>query len=227
MDTDFIKGQIEIVHDRINTIKNENNISYPVNVCVASKYATAAEIRYIYSQGLRIFGENRVQDALIKHKELQDLDIDWQFIGHLQTNKLNKIIPTFNCVQSLDRMELIEQLNKKCSAQNITKNVLLQFNSGNDPDKFGFKLDDVDELCDKFHIFSHLRLQGVMLIAPLMDNESELGKIFEKTKNTYDTFSKNYDTLSVLSMGMSQDYQLAIKCGSNMVRIGRFIFKKQ
>ena len=227
MNKTFIKGQIEQVQHTIANLKEKHQLHYPVDICVASKYATAAEVRYIHSQGLTLFGENRVQDALQKQEDLQDLDINWHFIGHLQTNKINKILPSFNCIQSVDRLELIEQLHKKCSNLNIKKDILLQFNPGDDPNKFGFSLNDETYLLDQLQQYNSLDVKGIMLIAPLINDEKELAVIFEKTKKTYDKFSEKYDKLSILSMGMSQDYQLAIKCGSNMVRIGRFIFKEK
>ena len=226
MNKDFIKGQIDKVTDSIETLKHTHKLDYDINICVASKYATAEEVRFIHSQGLRLFGENRVQDALQKQAQLTDLDINWHFIGHLQTNKINKILPSFNCIQSIDRLELIEQLDKKCKAQNIKKDILLQFNSGEDPNKFGFSINDQNSLLEQLENYDSLNVKGLMLIAPLIKEEKQLGLIFDKTKKIYDNFKEKYATLTMLSMGMSQDYKLAIKCGSNMVRIGRFIFKE-
>lgn len=226
MDKAFITHQIETIHESIEQLKHQHHINHPIDICVASKYATAEEIRFIHSQGLSIFGENKVQDALKKQQDLMDLDINWQFIGHLQSNKVNKVIKQFNCIQSIDRLDLLEHVNDKSLLLNTKKEILIQFNSGDDPNKFGFSLDNQDMLIDTLHTYTGITLKGIMLIAPLLDNDKELGLVFEKTKKAYDTFKQNYGTLSVLSMGMSQDYKLAISCGSNMVRIGRFIFKK-
>ncbi|RAP32275.1 YggS family pyridoxal phosphate-dependent enzyme [Candidatus Marinamargulisbacteria bacterium SCGC AG-414-C22] len=218
----FIQHQIHAVKESVAKHKSQDNVT----ILIASKYASIDEIKFIHQQGLTCFGENKVQDFVQKHENLKDLDIDWHFIGHLQSNKINKILPLTNVIQSVDRLSLLKTLEQKGKLYSTSINCCLQFNAGNDPNKFGFKTEDFSMLCDELDSSKHINLKGVMCMAPQLNDEKKLGLIFDKTKKIFDAFDEKYDKLSILSMGMSNDYKLAVKCGATLVRIGRFIFRE-
>lgn len=222
----FIKSQLQKVTETISKMKEIHHISHNIDLCVASKYASAEEIRILYDAGCRIFGENRVQDALLKQQELSDLDIEWHFIGHLQSNKINKVLSSFDVIQSLDRWDLIDHIEKKCKHNQQSIKGFLQFNTGNDPNKQGFNQSNITTLTEKIATLDHISIEGIMLIAPLLDQKQSLESIFKDTKKIYDNFQKKYGKIQVLSMGMSNDFDIAIEMGATMVRVGRYLFKE-
>ena len=217
--------------DKINKIiqKIENariSVSehHIVKFIAVSKYSTSKDIEDVFSIGHRAFGENKVQDYVQKRNELDDFPIEWHFIGNLQKNKVNKIIENKPFLfHSLDSLELAEALNSRLEAKNIFMNALVQVNSSRESTKSGFMSEETnDAYCEIKEKCPHLKLKGLMSIGAHSDDVKEIQSSFEITKRLFDDLKSQNAT--ICSMGMSSDYELAIKCGSNLLRIGSEIF---
>ena len=196
-----------------------------VKIIGISKYSSADDIVVLYNAGQRAFGENKVQDLKDKMQELEELPIEWHFVGTLQKNKINNLIdlnPTL--IQSLDSLELALELNKKLEAKNKKISALLQINSAYEESKSGVLPEAAVEVYKQIlDTCPNIRLKGVMSIGAHVENEKIIKESFKATKKIYDElipFGAKY-----CSMGMSGDYELAIACGSNMIRVGSTLFK--
>lgn len=198
-----------------------------VKIIGISKYSTSQDIKTLYEAGQRAFGENKVQDLRQKMEELDDLPIEWHFVGTLQKNKINNLIdlnPTL--IHSLDSLELAVELNKKLEAKNKKLSALLQINSAYEETKSGVLPEVAVEVYKQ--ILEHcpnIVLKGVMSIGAHVEDEKIIKESFKTTKKIYDElvpFGAKY-----CSMGMSSDFELAITCGSNMIRVGSTLFKEK
>lgn len=187
-------------------------------ICV-SKFNPAEAIEEAYAAGERDFGESHVQELLLKHETLPK-DIRWHMIGHLQTNKVRAIVPFIHLIQSVDSVRLIETIEKEAARINRTVNILLEVHVAKDETKSGFAPDELPEAMEVLRTMSHIRVLGFMGMATLTDDEAEIRRCFRELKSIADTYRPH----TVLSMGMSGDYRLAIDEGSTMVRIGTTIF---
>jgi len=204
------------IKDNINAIKSE--IGDATLICV-SKYHTEEEIMEAYNLGIRDFGENKVQD-MVKKQENLPKDIRWHLIGHLQTNKVKYIIGKTHLIQSVDRIELAELIDKKSEAVGIVTDILVQVNSTGIESRFGVEPEKTVEFVKEISAFKNIRIMGLMGMAPVCDNPKPY---FENLKGLFD-LCKPFIQGDILSMGMSGDYKDAILSGSNMVRIGSKIF---
>ncbi len=200
---------------------NEHHI---VKLVAVGKYSDEKNIKTLYELGQRAFGENQVQQLGQRMQNLKELPLEWHMLGHLQSNKINKLIelrPTL--LQSLDSIKLAQVLNKKLVERNQRLSCLLQINSANEESKSGVQPDEAIDIYQQIkESCPQLKLKGVMCIGAYVEDEKEIQKSFELTHKIYDSL-KN-DGATICSMGMSNDYELAIKCGSNLVRIGSKIF---
>ncbi len=196
-----------------------------VKIIGISKYSQADEISTLYSAGQRAFGENKVQDLKEKMNTLEELPLEWHFVGRLQKNKINNLIdlkPTL--MHSLDSLELATELNKKLEAKKTTMKCLLQINSAKEDSKSGVQPEEAVEIYKTIlDNCPNIKLVGVMSIGAHVDERAII-------KASFDTTKKIYDELTPLgakycSMGMSGDFELAIACGSNMIRVGSSLFK--
>ena len=196
-----------------------------VKLVAVGKYSDEESISTLYELGQRAFGENQVQQLGNRMKSLENLPLEWHMIGNLQSNKINKLIALRPAMfQSLDSIKLAEALNKRLADKNQTMTTLLQINSADEESKSGVGVDEaVDIYQEILERFPQIRLKGVMSIGAFTENQKEVQKSFETTHKIYETLQK--DGATTCSMGMSGDYELAIKCGSNLVRIGSKIFK--
>ena len=215
------------VAERINQIKNE--LPANVRLLAVSKFQSESVIMEAYRVGQRIYGENRVQELLPKYEHLPK-DIEWHFIGHLQENKVKYIAPFIHTIQSIDRLKLAEKVNKEAAKCKREIRVLLQIHIAQEEQKFGFSYNEIEELLKNkaFDTMSNLVVSGLMGIATFTDNQArirdefhQLHLFFNKIKNDY--FAKN-DSFNELSIGMSDDYIIAVKEGSTMIRIGSKLF---
>lgn len=205
-------------------LKDKNSITNSIQVCVASKYATVKQTELLYSHGFRIFGENKIQNGIQKIKELSHLkDIQWHFIGHLQSNKVQRALEHFDVIQSIDSLKLLSKIDMVSKRLDKISNCYIQINSGNDPKKFGFSIENIYKIKNKIFSFSNINIQGIMIMAPHTSNENDLKKVFNDSFDLYKRLKDEFN-LDHLSMGMSQDYKLAIMSGSTMIRIGRMLF---
>ncbi|MCM8784345.1 MAG: YggS family pyridoxal phosphate-dependent enzyme [Candidatus Omnitrophica bacterium] len=200
-------------------------------VCV-TKGIGLEKIREVVKLGMSDIGENRVQDALKKFNELYSADdrsqvnIRWHMVGHLQRNKAKYAVRIFDLIHSVDSFKLAEEINKEAEKINKIQNILIQVNTSGEKTKFGVNPEDLFSLAKEILKFKHLNLKGLMTIAPEVENPEDTRPYFRKLRELFDEFNHltNYQ-LTILSMGMSQDFGIAIEEGANVLRIGRAIFK--
>ena len=198
--------------------------------CIAvSKTKPIKEIEKIYDLGHRDFGENKVQELEHKYHNLPK-DINWHMIGHLQTNKVKKIIPFINLIHSVDSLKLIDKIENESEKFDKKTNILLQVHIAKEKSKYGFNFEEVRDFFKNQldESYKNINIVGLMGMATFTNNKNQIRKEFKKLKILYDEIKsiskKNNQKIKILSMGMSSDYKIAIEEGSNMVRIGSLIF---
>lgn len=221
-----MKEIIEKLHFEINDLSSKSPFKEKVRLVAVTKTFPVEKIVEAYNAGLRIFGENRVQEALEKIEKLKEYkDISWHLIGHLQSNKVKKC-NAFSLIQSIDSLKLLDEILK--FEENSRPDLLIQINSSYEDTKSGINIDEAYEFFSeliekKYH--EKLKIRGLMTIGPLTTDIEKIRNSFRKTRNLYENiqvkFNIEFDTLS---MGMSSDYKIAIEEGSNMIRIGSLIF---
>jgi pyridoxal phosphate enzyme, YggS family len=191
----------------------------------ASKYANAEKIREAYQCGVRVFGESRAQDFLKKFEELKDLPIDWHFIGNLQTNKVKYIIDKVSLIHSLDRQSLAEEIEKRAERLGKVQDVLIEVNVGKEETKGGVYEEDLEKLFEYCLSLKNLRVLGLMAIPPYKEKPEEVRPYFVKLRKLKEKLEDLYKIkLPHLSMGMSEDFEVAVEEGATIVRIGSAIF---
>lgn len=200
--------------EMINKLKNMN-----VNIVAVSKYHTKEEIDAVAKEGLITFGENRVQEFLEKY----DPKYKWHIIGHLQTNKVKYIIGKVEMIESLDSIKLAKEIEKQAAKHDVIQNVLVQIKISKDELKTGLPIEETDSFLKEVSTYLHIKLKGFMCVASHTDNIQLIEEEFSMMNDLYKNYKDLYQ-LDTLSMGMSNDYELAIKHGSNTVRIGSAIF---
>ena len=183
-----------------------------------SKTKSVDMIGEVYDLGVRDFGENKVQELLSKIDKLPS-DIRWHMIGHLQTNKVKSIIDKVYLIHSVDSLKLALEINKQAIKKNIIVNILCEINIANEESKYGFSINEFESAIDEIKKLSNIKLLGLMCVAPYQDNPEDNRIYFRKMKELKDKYN-----LKLLSMGMSNDYKIAIEEGANIVRIGSKIF---
>ena len=191
-----------------------------------SKFHPVEALKEAYEAGQRIFGESRVQELLVKHEALPK-DIEWQMIGHLQTNKVRQIVPFVALIQSVDSVRLAECINREAERIGRVVDILLEIHVAQEESKTGWQYDELVEYLRSgaFAELKNIRVRGVMGMATNTDDDAVIRADFEQLAKHYNDLKPHFDeTFDTLSMGMSDDYDLAIECGSTMVRIGSSIF---
>ena len=196
-------------------------------LCAATKMNDAENVRQAIAAGVDVCGENRVQELTQKLSKHAYDGAPVHFIGHLQTNKVKQVVGKVNLIQSVDSLRLLEAIQKEAARQGICQDILLEVNIGQEESKSGFSAEEIPELTDHFSDFPNIRLRGLMAIPPISQNSGDNRKFFQKMcALAVDITTKKVDNVCVdiLSMGMSDDFQDAIACGSTMIRIGTAIF---
>lgn len=209
-----------MIKDNIKSILDEIS-DYDAKLIAVSKTRTIDEILEAYNVGIRDFGENHVQE-LVKKRVLLPKDIRWHMIGHLQTNKIKDLLKdSVYLIHSVDSIKLAKEINKRSS---IKQDILLEVNIGEEESKYGFKpsFDELKKVLDEIKELENINVVGLMCVAPNTDNPIDNKKYFDKLRLLNDKLG-----LKVLSMGMSNDYDVAIKCGSTYIRVGTKIFGKR
>ena len=210
------------IAENIEKIKTE--IPGHVTLVAVSKTKPASAILEAYESGQRVFGENKIQEMSAKHEELQK-DIQWNMIGHVQTNKIKYMAPFVNLVHGVDREKVLQELNKQALKNERTIDCLLQVHIATEETKFGFSQDELMELADNLKGFTNVNVIGLMGMATNTQDNIQIQKEFEGLKTTFETMKEKIGTnFNTLSMGMSGDYKSAIAAGSTMIRVGSFIF---
>jgi len=214
---------VNIIKNNLDEIKN--TLPEGVTLIAVSKTKPNEAILEAYECGIRDFGENKVQDLVLKHDALPK-DIRWHFIGALQTNKVKKLIGKTALIQSLDRTSLADEINKVASKKNLLVDALIEVNIGEEVNKFGILLQDLAGFIEYLRKLEHINIKGLMAIIP-QGEEADNKRYFRRMKEVFmELKSKENDRfhMGILSMGMSMDYLSAVEEGSNMVRIGTGIF---
>ena len=221
MDRDTIKNKYDSIKENIDSLKEKYNINYDIDIVAVSKYSSMETIKEFLSLNINLpLGESKAQSLRDRAEELNKNydNIIWHFIGRIQSNKVKYIVRYADLIQSVDSIEIAEYVNKEAIKNNKVQDILLQFNISNEEQKGGFNLSDYNMVYDKIKNLSNVNIKGLMGISLKVDNDLEIEKEFESLN---EVFLKLRDkNISILSMGMTNDYHLAIKHGSNMVRIG-------
>lgn len=228
----MFEGNLRLVLEKIATscIKAKRNPEEITLVCI-TKGVDVEKIKEIIALGINNIGENRVQEALKKFEKLQipvyrSGKINLHMVGHLQKNKVKYAVRIFDLIHSVDSLELAYEINKQAEKINKVQDILIQINSSGEKTKFGVKPEDLFSLANEVLKLKNLNLKGLMTIAPIVKNPEETRPYFRKVKELFDEFNHlTNNQLTILSMGMSQDFEVAIEEGANMVRIGRAIFE--
>ena len=207
-----------------NYHKIKAQIPENVELVAVSKFHPIEKIKEVYDCGQKVFGENKVQELLTKVNELP-ADIQWHLIGHLQTNKVKYIAPFIDTIQSVDSEKLLIEINKEAAKNNRIIKVLLQIKIAEEETKYGLEISEAKEIFSNYleHKYPNIEILGLMGMATFTDNKNQVKSEFLVLKSLFDELS-TFRKLETLSMGMSDDFALAIECGSTSVRIGSAIF---
>lgn len=208
-----------------NICKIKTQLPKNVTLIAVSKTRTVEEIREAYNQGMRDFGENKVQE-LIEKIDSFDSSVRWHLIGHLQTNKVKYIVGKVYLIHSLDSIKLLNEIEKRYAANNLIAKVLVQINIGREESKTGIFKEQLNEILDACENCNNVKVKGLMAVIP-KGSEEECRKYFGEMKVIWERIKeKEYKNISMdyLSMGMTHDYKIALNEGSNMIRIGEGIF---
>jgi len=218
------KIYIDNIIRRVEAARLKVSDHHIVKIVAISKYSTSQEIGKLYHIGQRAFGENKVQDLKQKAIDLEELPLEWHFVGNLQKNKINNLLdidPTL--FHALDSLELAQELQKKLLAKDMILDALLQINSAKEESKSGVMPEVAEDIYKQIQKeCPNINLKGVMSIGAHSDDKELIKKSFETTHSIY----KTLPNATICSMGMSGDFELAIECGSNMVRLGSLMFNK-
>jgi pyridoxal phosphate enzyme (YggS family) len=216
-----------MIADKLDQLSKQ--IPQDVTLVAVSKTKPQELLMEAYDSGQRIFGENKVQELVDKHEKLPK-DIQWHFIGHLQRNKVKYLAPFVDLIHSVESLRLLKEVNKQGIKNNRIINVLLQFHIANEDSKFGLSLEECIQLLEseEYLVMQNVKIQGVMGMATFTKDQEQVRSEFKSLKTIYDELKSSSlsseDGFSIISMGMSGDYEIAIEEGSNMIRIGSTIF---
>jgi pyridoxal phosphate enzyme (YggS family) len=199
-----------------------------IKLLTVSKNQDIEAIKVLNEAGLKFFGENRVQELEEKNNKLlsDKIDLDWHFIGHLQRNKVKYLMRMENCkmIESIDSLRLAKEVNKRARKNERVISVLIEINIAGDENKFGITPAKAEDFLKKIIKLENLRVEGLMTVLPYLDKSEKLRSYFKDMKNLFDQLSSNVIQLKELSMGMTNDYQIAVEEGATIVRVGTAIF---
>lgn len=208
-----------------NLTEIKSQLPAHVTLVAVSKTKPVADLMEAYHAGQRIFGENYVQELVEKHEALPK-DIQWHFIGHLQSRKVKQLAPFVSLIHGVDSFKLLQEINKQAANNNRIIDCLLQIHIADEETKFGLDEEELNDILmsDDFKNLENIRIVGLMGMATFTENQNQIEKEFNHLKTIFDKLRTQNSELKTLSMGMSGDFPLAISCGSTMVRIGSSIF---
>lgn len=227
MNRDLIFQKYNNIKNNINRIKEKYNINYNIEIVAVSKYASLENIKEFLNLNLDLpLAESKAQSLRDRVGELEkfnkNLNIKWHFIGRIQSNKIKYIVKFADLIQSIDSVEIAELINKEAQKNNKIQNILLQFNISFENQKGGFNLSDYKNIYEQILKMKNIKIKGLMGIASNSEEKNLIENEFEKLNKIFNDINLEFDKnkISILSMGMTSDYELAIKHGSNMIRIG-------
>ena len=208
-----------------NIHKIVSNIPKNVKLIAISKTKTNQDIMKAYESGQRFFGENKIQEMSIKFEDLPK-DIKWHMVGHVQSNKIKYMAPYVDLIHGIDSLKSIKIINKEGVKNNRVINCLLQLKISKEESKFGLDEKQLKEIIfsTDYKEMNNIKIKGMMAMASNTKNESTIKKEFVFAKKVFNEINSLDNNFDILSMGMSNDYQIAIECGSNMIRLGSLIF---
>lgn len=223
----MVKENLAIVEEKIKAACDRAGRSYDsVTLIAVSKTKPVSMIEEAMECGKKEFGENKAQEMKEKY-EILPKDLVWHFIGHLQTNKVKYVVGRASLIHSVDSLHLAEAIEAECVKKNVTADVLIEVNVAQEASKFGLKTEDTEQLVRDIAKLTHINIKGLMTIAPYVENAENNRIIFKALKDlSVDIDNKNIDNVSmnILSMGMTNDYEVAIEEGATHVRVGTGIF---
>ena len=209
-----------------NILKIKEEIGDEAKLVAVSKTRSTKEITDAYNSGQKIFGENRVQEIVEKQKLLPD-DIEWHMIGHLQKNKVKYISSFISLIHSLDRISLAKEIDKYAKKSSREIDCLIQLKISSEETKFGLDMNNLEDFYSEVKKYNNINVVGLMGMASFTQEKEKIIDEFNKIKELYDKMKLKNSNLKILSTGMSDDYKLALKNGSNMIRLGSKIFGKR
>ena len=217
----MIKENIEKVRQRILEICTKRKIdSAKITLLCVTKGRSVQEILEVVSSGINHLGENRVQEVVEKYNLIPQAH--WQMVGHLQSNKVRDALKIFDLIHSVDSISLAQEINKHAFKINKIQNILLEVKTSPEASKFGFKPELLPEACAEIIKLENIKIQGLMTIAPAVDNANAARPYFSRLRQLRDQFNPGW----LLSMGMSDDFEVAIEEGADILRLGRVIFER-
>lgn len=222
---DYIEKNLHEIHGKINNakLKRDTKYSKEIRLMAVTKTVSVEKINFAISRGINLIGENKVNELLEKYDGLKKENLEIHFIGNLQTNKVKYIIDKTDMIQSVNSVKLAEEINKRANIKNKIMDVLIEINIGGEESKNGISMANYLEFINVIKDFKNIKIRGLMTIPPFEAslNSAEIKKYFNKMQDIYSSTNINMD---ILSMGMSEDFEEAVECGSDMIRIGRGIF---
>jgi len=211
---------------RVKCEEIRKSIPQDITLVAATKERTVEEIQEAIAAGIEIVGENYVQEAVRKHREIGD-NVKWHMIGHLQRNKVRDALSVSSLIQSVDSLRLAREIDRQCGRSGRIMPILVEINIAGEETKYGINPDEAPDMLRQIASFPNLRVEGLMTMEPYLDNPEDSRPYFKRMKRLFDEI-KSYDIpnaeMRILSMGMSNSYEVAIEEGSNMVRIGTKLF---
>ena len=215
-----------MIKERIKEIRD--SINKDVELVAVSKTKSTKEILEAYNAGQKVFGENKIQEMTEKYEELPK-DIKWHMVGHVQSNKIKYMAPYVDLVHGIDSLKSLKILNKEAKKNNRVIRCLLQLKISDEFTKFGLSKEEIESILNSINILDlmNINVAGIMTIGSFTENMNVVVKEFDKTKKIFDSLKTAFPNLKILSMGMSNDYKIAINHGSNMIRVGSLIFGKR
>lgn len=208
-----------------NLLNLKSKLPHNISLVAVSKTKPISDLEQAYQTGQRLFGENKVQEMVQKY-EIMPKDIKWHMIGHLQRNKVKYIAPFVNLIHGVDSLKLLKEINKQAIKCDRTIDCLFQLKIASENTKFGMSKNELQTIlnCDEFKKLENIRIRGLMGMASFTGDFDKIKLEFKYLKSIFDDLKNQFQEFKIISMGMSGDYELAIKCGSNMIRIGSHIF---
>ena len=217
-----LKNNLQTIHKKIEDacLRANRNPEEVTLVCV-SKTIDAETISEAYSLGEKVFGENRPQE--LRDKLDKVAGANWHLIGHLQSNKVKYVVGKASLIHSVDSVQIASAINEQAGKLKVVQDILLEVNISGEESKYGLTTEEIPNIIKEIGMLSNIRFKGFMTMAPLGAPESEIRSIFKKAKALFDSHKK--DGAAILSMGMSNDFEIAIEEGATLVRVGRAVFK--
>ena len=223
-----IRENIDHIMKRIDvSCKKVGRNPKDITVLAVTKTVESDRAKKAFEEGINNLGENRVQELVKKYEELEGIDVKWHMIGHLQKNKVKYIIDKNILIHSVESLSLAEEIDKRAKKHNLTKDVLIELNIGEEESKYGVSEKNIYDFLISMEKFENIRVLGLMTVAPFCDKPEDVRWVFKTMKNIYNdisTMNLRNTEMKYLSMGMTNDFEVAIEEGSNIIRIGTAIF---